>query len=472
MKLNLKKIFLLFFYLLYLVIVISSIMVSKNLEYDTWFTLIFWITISHIFITFLCFKSVGIGVFSISSIFVAISYVFHLGQVVLKGVANNYNYSFDVSIIIPEEIYKEAVIYSIVTISLVSVGVMLSNLIDCRQKTISFKGFQKKLPNKVLIKIGWIILLLTFPIEFYYSITKIIVSLKNGYADVLDVSSIGAISQFARFHLIGIALLIMGYSNQPKKSTLIFLLYAVYGVVTMLSGSRIYQIVSLLLMMYILFKSTNMKISFKKGSMIAILMLFLTSFLNAISDIRSSNSRDFDVVWTAFIDSLNNNPLYGALEEFGGTIYTVCQTILQVPAKQEHSHGLQFITNFVSAIPNVKGVFSEINSNSNFVLHLDTVALGGSYIAELYYSFEFIAYLVSLMIGILIGVVSKNLGVYLNQGRFYEAAYYIMPIFSLMIWVRGSSGVFVRNSIWGTCLIYIIYKLLVKRQGKIQNKTS
>ncbi|CAG9606592.1 hypothetical protein NEOCIP111885_00280 [Pseudoneobacillus rhizosphaerae] len=461
-RFNQKKLYSLFVYSFYLICIIPFLNISKNLEYDNWFIFIFWFTIFHFIFTFTFLKSIRIELFSISGVFIFISYIFHLGQIVLKIIAPNYNYSFDISNFMTETIYKEAIIFSLITISFVSLGVMMSAIIDLKKREES----DTVISNKTIVNIGWIILICTFPIEFYYSIIKIIVGIKKGYTEVLGVESIGILSQIARFHLIGVGLLIMGYSKSPRKSTIIFLVYTLYGIFTMLSGSRIYQLVSIVLLMYIFLKSTKIKFSVRKIVILGVFGFFLMVFLNAITEIRSGNSRDIAFLWTALSESFNNNPIYATLEEFGGTLYTVCLTVLQVPNSVNYSHGLQFITNFVSVLPNINGLFSEVNRNSNFVLYLDTKAIGGSYIAELYYSFNYASYLAATIIGFVVGFSSNRFKLFLDQGRFYAAAYYIMPFFSLLIWVRGSSGVFIRNSLWGAVFIFIVCRVFVKKNRR------
>lgn len=462
-KIQWKRVFALIIYLIFLVLSFAIIRFNYSIEYNLWQNMFFWITIFHLLITFFTLNVFSIKLYSVSGIFILLSYIFHLGQVILKGIENNYQYSFDLSLILDPEIYKSAVIFSLLIISMISIGVMLSKIFEGKSRNkIESK---MNVSNKFLIKLGLVIFLITFPFEFYYSFTKLAVGLQEGYEGIFDLEENGFLSLFARFHLIGVALLIMGYSKQTKKSLIILLVYTFYLLITMLSGGRMYQIVSLVILMYIFIRSTKFKVNVKKVLLIFVVGFFLVTVINTIADIRSIKSRNFELVYSNFVKNLNNNPIYGALEEFGGSLYTVGLTILKVPNSFDYSHGFQFLTNFISVLPNVNSIFTEFNLSNNFVLLLNVPTIGGSFIAELFYSFKYVPYLVAIIIGILIGKVSEKLEHYLAQEQYLKVAYYIIPVFSLLLWVRGTSGVLYRNTILAIIFVYIITKFFIKKSN-------
>lgn len=466
-KYNVHKTLVLLIYSIYLILAFSLIYNLNLYNYESWLIKFSYIVISHIFITLACFRSIGIQTMSLTNIFLLLLYIFHLGQILLKGLSQNYIYNFDVSNIIGEDIYVNAVIFSLIAISTFSIGIILGFR---KHEEINYSGEINKSIYKLAINMGLIILLITFPIDVYYTILKLKASSSGGYLDVLNVENSGIMSQFARFHLIGISLLIMGFSYSKKKSNYIYIMYMIYLLISMLSGSRIYQIISIIVTTYILLKSTNKKISIKFIIPTLIISFLGLVILNTIADMRGMRIDNIDEVIELFNIKLINNPIFDSIEEFGSTIYTVCLTLIKVPLQINFSKGKQFIEGFVSIVPNINGIFTEINYNANFVNLLDTDAIGGSYIAELYYSFGYIGIIASLIIGFIWIKLDQKLDYYIHNKRYVHVSYFIMIMFSSFVWVRGSYTAILRNSIWGVIFICIIYNLLLllKRKSRIR----
>jgi hypothetical protein len=459
MKVQMKnQRFVLISYLIYLGIISLLLFSYSSLDYNAWIKFFSYIAISHVFVTFICFRASRIPLFSVSTFFVGLSYLFHLGQVLLKGVTKKNNYNFDVSTILPEDTYKKAVLFSLFIISCVAIGILLSTLVKRKNLNEVAITIHEGLQDKILALAGWVIVFFTFPLEVYYSYKKIIVSMQSGYVAALNVQSSGILSIFAQFHLLGFALLIMVYSRRPYKANMIFLFYTIYSVITMLSGSRIYQTVSILVLLLILINSTGRKIRLKQGLIIVVSLFFLVSLLNVIADIRGTNARSFDVLSKSFMHSLSDNPIFGIINELGATIYTVGLTILKVPSSIDYSYGVHFLESFATVLPNIKGIFTEIIQKTNYVLLLQTEGIGGSYIGELYYSSPYASYFVAIILGYILGKISKKFGLNLVRRQYYRALFYVMPIFSLYVWVRGTSTVLLRNSIWSMVFIYVIFR--------------
>lgn len=443
-------------YCIYVVLAIFIVFSCQSIDINNWTKLFVWITLIHIIITIICFEITGVKLFSISGIFVALSYVFHLGQVLIKGITNKYNFSFDVSMIISQDIYIRSMLFSLLFISLVSLGMIISKITKKNIENAEVLIFNNS-TYKPAIMVGWIILLVSLPIEIYYSITQLHTASQSGYISALQVESSGVLSQIARFHIVGVALLIMGYSKKPYLSTVIFIVYSIYSVVTMLSGIRIYPLLSMIVLIYVLFKSTKKMVTLKPVIMYSIPAFFLIVLLNTIAEIREEGLSNVSEITSSFLYNLNNNPILDILEEFGATIYTVCLSILKVPSSVDFSYGLQFITGAVTVLPNINGVFTEVNNTLEYTKYFNVEALGGSYIGEFYYSFGYFSLLVAAVLGYLIQKLSYKIDFHLVNKNFVRVAYYILPVFFLFLWVRGYYVGILRNSIWAACFIYFIY---------------
>jgi len=447
-------------YSVLITLLIFLVYTFKSVEYPQLFKLLFWILLAHIISTFFCFKLIGIRLFSISGFFITLSYVFHFGQVLVKGISSTYEFSFDVSSFISQEVYMESILFSLTIISLVSLGMMIAKLQGKNNKGAEKKIHIISMSSRSILVIGWILFLVTFPFEFYYSFSELMIARQLGYGGVLEVESSGILSQFARFHLIGIGLLIMGYSHRPVKSIFVLSMYSVYSVIFMLSGSRIYQVLSILVLTFIMFKSTKIKFSLKTCLVLSLPTFFFIVLLNTIAEIRLEGFSSINDFVDVYKFNLINNPFLDILEEFGGTIYTLCLTVIKVPSMVDYSHGLQFITGFLTVLPNINGIFTEINQTTIFSNYLNTRAIGGSYIAELYYSFKYTSFIATLLIGYLIQLFSYYFEYHLERKDFMKAAYFILPTFALLLWVRGYYVGILRNSIWATIFIYFIQTFL------------
>ncbi|MTM25321.1 O-antigen polysaccharide polymerase Wzy, partial [Turicibacter sanguinis] len=259
------------FYLLLLTMLLFFKFTSLNID-SGWNEILFFTLISHIIVTYTLLIYLKFEFNSISFIFITLSYIFHFGQLIVKNINRDHLLIFDVSTVVPLDIFIKSNIFSLFILSAVSVGCMCAKKTNyqLRKQTNN----KKKISNKKIILLGIIILLTSFPLDIFFTIKKILVANQSGYLDVLGVESSGILSQFARFHLIGVALIIMGFSDRPKKSIFIFILYAIYSLVVMMTGSRIYPVVSLLILGLILLKSINKKLSIK-----VILILSIPAFL-------------------------------------------------------------------------------------------------------------------------------------------------------------------------------------------------
>ena len=190
-------------YLIYNILIYLILSSLKSIAYEKWINLAFYMVISHIFVTMISFKITDVNLFSISNIFILGSYIFHLGQIIIKGLSKSYEYNFDVSIIVESSIYIKSIMFSLLTISMVSIGIILGNSSNKKEININHEINIKDYYSNIK-KLGWIILLITLPIELYFSILKLVTSLNSGYLDVLSVETSGILSQLGRFHLIGV----------------------------------------------------------------------------------------------------------------------------------------------------------------------------------------------------------------------------------------------------------------------------
>lgn len=424
-----------------------------NMNLLGWESIIAAISLGFIVITFMYFIRLDIGLVSISSIFFILLCIFHLGQVFINGFIANHEFTFKVINVVGEEFYKKAIFFSICTIIALALGICIQGNIKTEEKL----RIKKKLNEKYL---AYIILILTLPIDIAINLKKVIDSMSVGYVDGLNNTVSGLITQVAQLHIIGICLLILCYSKKKRIANSIYGAYVIYLIVTMGSGGRIYQLISIIIVTYVLINAIKFKLTRKNTAILVLGAIIVAIFLNSIIDFRGLENRNLEALIQIVKENIMNNPIVTLIEELGGTIYTVCLTIIKVPNEIGYSGGEQFITGLATALPNYKGMLSGINEKANFVISLNTPYIGGSFVAETYWSFGYIGILFTFFVGTIIGKISIIMKKYLDEGNNIKVLYFIMPAWSLMLWVRGSYLGIVRNTIWAAIFIWVISKVL------------
>lgn len=122
--------------------------------------------------------------------------------------------------------------------------------------------------------------------------------------------------------------------------------------------------------------------------------------------------------------------------------------------------------------PNIFGILDSFKNSFIFVYNFPPsyrFALGGSYLGELYFNFEDISCILTILIGIFIGIVigilDKKILECIKKDSMIELSIYIIIFINILSWIRGYFADMVRETIWTSLLIYIIY-ILVKNYYK------
>lgn len=420
-----------------------------------------FVIILQIALTLIAFLMLKIEFLSLSGSFVWLNYLFHLSQPIIKAVSPKYDFAFDVSLYVFPATYIDSLKYSYLMIILVSSGIMFYK---CFNKDLIYKKYMySTISSENLFKIGSIIFGCTFPIEMYIQINRIIVARNNGYLATFNVEVSGLTGLVATFSLIGIVMMLLGSKQNFRRGTILTGFYLLFYVIAMFSGGRMWQVIKILLIVYYYIKTYNIKIKGKKFIFLAIISYLGAGFMSAVAEFRAYDVQSNDYILQVISNVFVNNPILQVMEEFGGSVYTVALTIQKVAFDLPISFGKQFFTNFVSLIPNLTEKIAEINDNSNYVLLLEMPTIGGSFIGEMYYSFRYFAIIPAFLIGILLQHVTAKIENGIKNNDFHFVIYTIMFQYSFVSWVRGSSAIFYRNTIFGMIFIYVITRILVKQ---------
>lgn len=431
-------------------------------DYQSSIRIVGFFIIIQFFLTFFSYLTMKIEFLSLSGSFTFLNYLFHLSHPVIKALSPNYKFGFDVSLYVFPTTYIESLKFSYLLIIMISSGIMFFK--SFTKERIYKKHTLSNISPDNLFKFGSFIFSFTFPIEMYIQINRVIVARNSGYLATFDVEVSGLVGLLATFSLIGMIMMLLGSKQNKKRGTIITLFYIVFYVVAMFSGGRMWQVIKMLLVLYYYTKVYNIK--FKGKNLIVLLGLFYlgAGFMSAVADFRAYDTQADGYVMQVVSDVFVNNPIFQIMEEFGGSLYTVTLTVQKMVFELPSSMGAQFLSNFVGLLPNLNETITDINNNSNYVLLLKMPTIGGSFIGEMYYSFKYFAVIPAFFIGVFSQAITARIEDGIAKADYHFIIYTIMFQYSFISWVRGSSAVFYRNTIFGAIFIYIINNLFIKKQ--------
>ena len=431
----------------------------KSESYD------YWLSIFCAFLTITLIKDFFVlhnnnhKTLSISMIFIIFSYLFHFGQVYINVFASNYLWidsnflkvrSFDIT--------EDALLFSYTIIELVMIGMLLVNKKSMSRILESSIKFET-LKIKQLKIMGWIICILTIPMKLYYTWVAANMVRLRGYGE-LDIGFSGIYIQFSNFLVLGFVLLLLSYSSQKLYAKLIFISEMLILCILMLGGGRIYSVISIIILS-ICYNEKIDKINFKNIFPILIVGYFVLQFIAVISVLRIMGNLNPETIF----DSMSNpnfNLILRTLDEFGGTIFTVIQTFVEVPDNLPYNGGLSYLEAWILAGINVGGILDDIKESVEYTLLFKLhYSYGGSYIGELYYNFGYFGYVFAPVIGYYIMRLSYFWDELLEKDYIFTFSLLLMPTYAVTTWVRGYFDVFTRSIIWG-CLFLLMLRFMLK----------
>lgn len=445
-------------YMIYLLTIIILFFFIDSIEFTQWLRVVGGIIVTHILLSYFCFYYSEIKVFSLVGIFVALSYLFHFGQLIIWFINPNYVFTrLNLYQIVDHSILKRTVVFSLAAVSAVNIGIICTSfcLNYTKNKIVLTKSQLTKFSN-----IGWIIIGITFPLKLYIDLKILIASMNDGYLSSFKHATNGVITQIAEFYIIGLVLLMIGYSYNKKKVICIFGISCLYSCFTMLSGGRGRQVLIIVMLLYVLFSIIDRPKTFTIFALVFLGALGVMA-LNTIAEVR--NTGIYSIKYLLENIKMNQaNPFLKILEEAGASLYTVSIVLDKVPSNIDFATGATYFKSFASVLPDIGDFFAEINTSANYVKNLNVAYIGGSYIGELYYNFGFFSVIVALGIGGFINTISVRFHNGIMK-KDYKMAYYVMIFVASLWWVRDVFGGLLRCFFWGYAVIWMLKKLFIKQ---------
>jgi len=455
-----KKINMLLSYLFMIFLIFIYIYSIRIYSFNKWIELFFLIVVIQMVFQIAIMIYMKVHFLSLSFIFLILTYFFHFGQLFILVLFPEFeNPIFNYILYYDHITVKNALSFSLFVILFTGLGMLLS--MSDYSNSLKESGGKKlfTLTSYQLRKIAWVIIFVTFPIQVFLDFTKIIISFREGYIATYFIGIPGFIGAIASISFSGFILLLLSYKNKPKIALKILIFIILYLIITMLIGNRGFQLIRIIMFLYV-YNTAIAKINVKKLILYSFLFYFLTVFLVSIATVRAFTDNRAAIFLETFLDNIMGNPLKILFSELGGTINTVCLTLQQVPQTRDHAYGLTYLASIFTIFPDVGDVFSDINQFSEFQKNLVGSALGGSYIAELYYNFSIWGIVIATGFGIFINKISEKLHFYLTNELYLHFIYLTPLYFQILWWARDNFSSLLRPFIWNLLFVYLVKEFL------------
>jgi len=455
--------------------------INGALEYELWITWIAVMTMLHAVLSVAVLLGAGEKIYRLPVLFLLCLYLFNWGQVWLLGVFKSYDFykSWNKITIYPEEIYKFTCFAVLVVTACYTLGALLRMAFS--RSAADFDGAAgantpeavKTAGNeaKKCINFGYLVLMLTLPFNLYENALYMLASFSSGYKAIFDLDVSNYVHIIGWMSVIGFVLLLSGYDENKKERVLIVSII-LYGA-EMLSGNRGPSICALLAILSFYFALPNRK----KVNVSRLLLLLIAGFaamvfLATLKTFRGYSVKTVETFFSCVQYILTRNILLQNLEEFGGTVAVTSITKIYLNSTGNYLHGWTYISGLFSIFPNIGGVINEINRSGGLVQIVREYgiagryqSIGGSFVAELLLNFQYLWWLAAIIWGAVFEWVGNKIEKCIGS---YRVAYWTMPVFSLLLWVRSNYNSIVRIIVWAWLLVFIINGLVKARSNERQ----
>lgn len=454
-----------------LISVISLVILSLNNEsqndFEQWIKMTGFLVVAHIIISLIVIIQFEFKLFSPACLFFLCLCLFNWGQVIIITFFPDYHFIISGGNMFsryPEEYYERSCIYILIFLSCCVLGMMFGRQIYFLNN--GNIGDYTKVDNLInryaLRKAAIIVLLITLPFNIYTTIKYIILSMSGGYIALFESGISDMVSTIGKISIVGFVLLMYA---MPEKSRNILICSSVFYLISMFSGDRSTAIVAVLTLwcFYMHIGYGNRKVRLIYIVLLAIFAYFGMSALATLLQFRDyADEKSIKLFIDLYRNDLRNNAFLRSIEEFGATVADVSLVQMYLSDTGNYMLGWSIVSGLFSIFPNIGGYIGSITISGVFGRILQEqgiyggyTTIGGSCIAESIINFGILFFIESFIIGIIFAFISCRL----EKIRDVRIAYYIMPVYMSLFWVRGYFGEMVRGIVWSWLIIYFIKML-------------
>lgn len=407
-------------------------------------------------------KKSSVNLLSLSVIFLIFSYIFHFSHVFLVSIGFNFVGYTERWLGINTygtETFKRAVELSIFSTYFVYIGILMANLNVFKSKRYIQNKEIKVNSEKLYLFLGVIFLVLSIPVDFIYIfLGQIRAMLSSGYLAVHEYE-VNYIAKLVSYLLMpGVFLIITSKQINNNKRKIILIMFIIYKLLSMLTGLRAYNLISILLILLLYYINVKkLKVRFRYVLLFIILSIPISALLITIRNIRADGI-NFSLLFSE-IFNISNNIYLNLMAEFGMTINLVSVVYQSMTAP---SGGLQFFSGIVSIIPGISMIFNDINWDSMAIATaFDVWHMGGSYIADFYFDFGYWGILGCGFYGYIIHKINNYIDNKISIKRYDKVALLIPIVVEVLFTVRSTASKLPRMAVWYV-VIYLVAEFFVK----------
>lgn len=411
-----------------------------------------------------------------NAMFALILYVFHFGQLVLYTFFRNiYSHvRFLLLLDARDALYGFNCMHMVFTALCFGMLLATSKSESCIG-TIKAKRFNEEYDFESIAKK---IILFTFPVKIFIDSICVILCLKEGgaYARQWVNEFPNVLLYYGKISLIGFALLLLVYRDNPIKQKRLFLFIEMYILIMMVSGIRSENVGYFCVFILLYFASKKKKTRIFPIILSGFALIFVLAFIIAAGEFRVMSDRSLKSFGELYINCLTKkNVIFSLLDTCGDTGYTAQCVISKWLPKYGPSYGSSYYLGLFAVIPNIPNLLTfpgRMTQASSFPLRLQEAGtlssnylnIGGSLIGELFFNFGILgAVFFALLLGIWIGNISYKCKVYIEENNNYGMIWIIPAMMFIIYWVRDYFGGEFRIVVWGVLISLVIIKLFVNK---------
>lgn len=411
----------------------------------------------------ICMYFVFQGFLNIYSIFIILSLIFHFGQIWLYALSISLDNikTWDIIALYPSNLVIESIVFCLMAINLmVFVGIIISPTKKKEYEIETIKDYKTEMYDSIKIAtFGKVLFIIIIIPTLILDIQKLFAVAAGGYIAVFNVGSYILILLEKLFPLSIICIMYGNrYTLKKIKPLLIFVVIRM-GILILLIGNRSTIMVQIVIYLYAYY---SYKTNTKAGRIfrfipVVVISLFIIMLMPYIAATRSRN-----VNINIFEFMATNNPFVLLVSELGASLITPVLAI-NYTKYLGFSYGKTFLSSLSILLPFSSKIFPKASSfisvsNTLNLYSPSKGALGGSFLAEMYFNFGWYSLILVLALAIGIKLISN----YLLPSNQYKSAIFncllLYLVYGILIYVRGNFYDVVQH-INLSIYAYIIYKL-------------
>lgn len=293
--------------------------------------------------------------------------------------------------------------------------------------------------SKLLLQVTKIVAGVCFLIDMINNIEQIIAAQTHGYIDSYVIGRDNVLIQTATY-LFPFLITLLILQMKKREQVIVFTYAMIRSLVMMLLVGNRGQYIAMIIILLLLYMKD---IRESKGEsiwqyvMLVIVGLFLLSIASYVADTRGTIGET-----TTFTEHIkNNNVILAMLNELGGTLINTILIMGQCPQNISFGRGISYLGSVFHLIPGFANLFPNIVQYNDLGSILNNYfikgeGLGGSYIAEMYFNFSWLALGFQLLFGYLL-VQCDNILRRGNDNCLKRAIVYHY-IFAIFMYTRGN----------------------------------